>query len=124
MIDRYGDHAANERTMLAWVRTSLAVVAFGFLVEKFNLLLRLSGLAKADVASSARVAEWVGLAFMIAGIAILVLSLVRFVQTARAIDSGDIRRASRRTDIALFAMLAALLFAVSLFFSHSIGMMS
>ena len=30
MIERYGDHAANERTFLAWVRTAIAVMAFGF----------------------------------------------------------------------------------------------
>ena len=39
MISRYSDHAANERTYLAWVRTAIAVMAFGFLVEKFDLFL-------------------------------------------------------------------------------------
>ena len=33
MIERYSDHAANERTFLAWVRTSIAIMAFGFLVR-------------------------------------------------------------------------------------------
>ncbi len=37
MIRGYSDHAANERTFLAWVRTGIAVIAFGFVVEKFNL---------------------------------------------------------------------------------------
>ena len=37
MIERYADHAANERTFLAWVRTGIATIAFGFVVEKFNL---------------------------------------------------------------------------------------
>ena len=39
MIRGYSDHAANERTFLAWVRTAIAVMAFGFLVEKFDLFL-------------------------------------------------------------------------------------
>ena len=30
-------HAANERTLLAWVRTGIAVIAFGFVIERFNL---------------------------------------------------------------------------------------
>ena len=30
MIERYSDHAANERTFLAWVRTAIAIVALGF----------------------------------------------------------------------------------------------
>jgi len=39
MITGYSDHAANERTFLAWVRTGLAMIAFGFVIEKFNLFL-------------------------------------------------------------------------------------
>jgi len=37
MIRGYSDHAANERTFLAWVRAGIAVIAFGFVIEKFNL---------------------------------------------------------------------------------------
>ena len=37
MIGNYSDHAANERTFLAWVRTGIAVIAVGFVIEKFNL---------------------------------------------------------------------------------------
>ena len=37
MIRDYRDHSANERTFLAWVRTGIAVIAFGFVIEKFNL---------------------------------------------------------------------------------------
>ena len=37
MIRGYSDHAANERTFLAWVRTAIAVIAFGFVIEEFNL---------------------------------------------------------------------------------------
>ena len=40
MIERYGDHAANERTFLAWVRTAIAIMAF--VVEKFDLFLRIA----------------------------------------------------------------------------------
>ena len=42
MIGRYSDHAANERTYLAWIRTAIAVMAFGFLVEKFDLFLEVA----------------------------------------------------------------------------------
>ena len=40
MIKRYSDHAANERTFLAWVRTAIAVMAFGFVIERFDLFLQ------------------------------------------------------------------------------------
>jgi putative membrane protein len=39
MIKNFTDHAANERTFLAWVRTAIAVMAFGFLIERFDLFL-------------------------------------------------------------------------------------
>ncbi len=34
------DHMANERTFLAWVRTSIGIMAFGFVVEKFALFIK------------------------------------------------------------------------------------
>jgi uncharacterized membrane protein YidH (DUF202 family) len=33
MIANYTNHAANERTFLAWIRTGLAVAAFGFFLN-------------------------------------------------------------------------------------------
>ncbi len=97
MIRGYGDHAANERTFLAWVRTGIAVVAFGFVVEKFNLFL-------ATVASSALGEEarrlrlerlsgpfghYEGLALIFGGVAIVLLATVRFVRTARRLDDPE-----------------------------------
>ena len=32
MIQGYADHAGNERTFLAWVRTGIAVIALGFVI--------------------------------------------------------------------------------------------
>lgn len=34
------DHLANERTFLAWVRTSIALMGFGFVVVKFSLFIK------------------------------------------------------------------------------------
>lgn len=34
------DHLANERTFLAWIRTSIGIMAFGFVVEKFALFIK------------------------------------------------------------------------------------
>ena len=42
MIKNFSDHSANERTFLAWVRTAIAVMAFGFIVEKFDLFLEVA----------------------------------------------------------------------------------
>ena len=45
MIRSYTDHAANERTFLAWIRTGLAVMALGFVMERLDLFLASLGLA-------------------------------------------------------------------------------
>lgn len=34
------DHMANERTFLAWIRTSIGIMAFGFVVEKFTIFIK------------------------------------------------------------------------------------
>ena len=34
------DHMANERTFLAWIRTSIGIMAFGFVVEKFSFFIK------------------------------------------------------------------------------------
>jgi putative membrane protein len=39
------DHLANERTYLAWVRTGIGIMAFGFVVVKFSLFVKQIGLA-------------------------------------------------------------------------------
>lgn len=33
-------HMANERTFLSWIRTSIGIMAFGFVVEKFGLFMK------------------------------------------------------------------------------------
>lgn len=38
-VHYYTDHMANERTFLAWIRTSIGVMAFGFVIEKFALFM-------------------------------------------------------------------------------------
>jgi putative membrane protein len=39
MIKQFSDHAANERTYLAWMRTGIAIIAFGFVLERFDIFL-------------------------------------------------------------------------------------
>jgi putative membrane protein len=42
------DHLANERTFLAWIRTSIAIMAFGFVVVKFALFIQQIALVVGD----------------------------------------------------------------------------
>jgi len=76
MIKRYSDHAANERTFLAWVRTAIAVMAFGFLIERFDLFLKFAApqFAQRQLAPHGEgFANWAGLAFIVIGVVTVVM---------------------------------------------------
>jgi putative membrane protein len=75
------DHLANERTMLAWVRTAITIIGLGFLVGRF-----LVGGGEADALA-------IGLAavLVLAGTASAAAGLARFVAVERQIDSGSYR---------------------------------
>jgi putative membrane protein len=117
MIKRYSDHAANERTFLAWVRTAIAVMAFGFVIERFDLFLQIAApqIALKQIAPhGGRFANAAGLAFIGLGVAMIVLAGTRFVKTAKAIESDDtLPSPGERFDLALAALIGLL--GVSLF---------
>jgi putative membrane protein len=116
VIHGYTDHAANERTFLAWVRTGIAVIAFGFVIEKFNLfLLTIASGAVGDAANRLRelqskpLGRYEGLAFMFGGIAIVALATTRFMRTARLLDDPETHSASNvRAELILSAALVLL----------------
>jgi putative membrane protein len=112
MIERYGDHAANERTFLAWVRTAVAIMGFGFLVEKFDLFVKAAGGSlglRPLGAHSQIIGNVAGLALFMLGGAMMVLAVVRFRQTARDIDSdADCPSVGARMDVALVTLLVLL----------------
>lgn len=78
------DYLANERTFLAYVRTSLSVMAFGFVISRFGLMLRAfpggEGLAKATGPFNS---EHLGLAFAIFGCLLAIFGLWRYLATAQ-----------------------------------------
>ena len=92
MIERYSDHAANERTFLAWVRTAIAVMAFGFLIERFDLFLRFATL-NVGKAPNAPHREWLanaaGMAFLLLGLGMIATAAWRFFRTSKEIDAQE-----------------------------------
>src|SRR5690242_5203519 len=51
-ISHPSDHLANERTFLAWIRTSIALMGFGFVIVKFALFIRQVSIALGDKIST------------------------------------------------------------------------
>lgn len=123
MIEHYSDHAANERTFLAWVRTSIAVMAFGFLVEKFDLFLAIAGQTTGRMISprGEAVGSIAGLLLILLGGAMLALSMVRFRKTARDIASPDKRmEGGARMDLLLTGLLLLLGAALFCYLIYSV----
>ena len=89
MIPHYNDLAANERTYLAWMRTSLALIAFGFLLEKFDMLFRYytTGMAMGKIPSSSTHGREAGVILAALGLVIMLISTLRFLITTRRLKS-------------------------------------
>ncbi|WP_281842852.1 DUF202 domain-containing protein [Sinisalibacter aestuarii] len=93
MIRNYADHASNERTFLAWVRTTIAVVGFGVAAA------RLGGAAPSP---------WADAAMLGSGALVVALAYLRMRMIRLRIDSGaEADDAGPRAD----AMLAILVIA-------------
>jgi putative membrane protein len=114
MIRGFSDHAANERTFLAWIRTGIAVLGFGFVIEKFNLFLvalASSSLAPAVQLRVERLAGPVGredgLALMVLGVLIIFLGGIRYLRAERLIDDPEPRpHGTGRTEVVIAGGLA------------------
>lgn len=125
MIRHFTDHAANERTFLAWVRTAIAVMAFGFLVAKFNLFLKVA----AQSLSSGRnvtipgggIGGLVGIVLTLSGTAMVVVAAVRFVRTRQAIDSQEPRDEGARAALMLAGLMVLLGIALVLYLAHTVA---
>jgi putative membrane protein len=97
MIGAYRDHAANERTFLAWVRTGIAVIAFGFVIEKFNLFVvtvaNTGSLGAERRVSLEKLSEplvrYDGLALILLGIVLIAAATARFIRTERLLDDPE-----------------------------------
>jgi putative membrane protein len=124
MIERFSDHAANERTFLAWVRTAIAIMAFGFLVEKFDLFLEIAGqtLARRPLSVGGQlVGNIAGLALIGLGAATIVLAILRFRKTSKEIDSPEaLPGAGERLDLGLAGLLVVLGAALFVYLSYTV----
>ena len=124
MIEHYSDHAANERTFLAWVRTGIAVIAFGFVIEKLNIFIEQVARAASTQGDTAlklprlggAAGRYDGLALIVVGIALIIVAGIRFVRTMRLIDDPSPHSgASLRAELIITAVLAVLAGVVSIY---------
>ncbi|QEH33833.1 hypothetical protein OJF2_23630 [Aquisphaera giovannonii] len=105
-------YLAAERTFLAWVRTSLSLMGFGFLIARFNLLLHEQIRPPShQTGRIATISPWVGFAMIVFGVAVCVVALLRHRDYIRRLEQGIANPAS---SIATPVVVAAILALVGL----------
>jgi putative membrane protein len=86
------EHLANERTFLAWVRTSIAIMSLGFVVAKFGLWLRelATRLSPQSPTQGSGLSGPVGMGMIAFGGALALLAAWRFHTVNRQIERGQV----------------------------------
>jgi putative membrane protein len=112
---------ANERTFLAWIRTSIGIMAFGFVVEKFALFLRQLYfiLGKQPAAIPQGYSSIFGILLVGFGALMGVLSFVRYRKVEKQIDA-DTYQPSLLLDVMVTLSLLAIAVFLMLYIMHSI----
>jgi putative membrane protein len=114
-IDRQREHQANERTFLAWLRTSVALIGFGFAIARFGLFLRQlqATVTQKPVTSHPHLSsENLGISLVIVGIVTIALAAWRYNQVFWQIERGNYR--PNRLMVWLLAAIVIILGILSL----------
>jgi putative membrane protein len=108
------DYLANERTFLAWVRTGIAGVVFGFAIGRFAMAIRqwMAIEGHSHSVPTTGVSVWFGTAAIIGGVLVCLAGLVRYRRTREQLDAGNFQPAGFIIDIvgivaALFGLALA-----------------
>ena len=80
---------AAERTLLAWTRTSLTLMAFGFVVERFGLFVSML-LARHNESLQRGLSFWIGQSFILLGWVAAVAAVVQYRRVLRTLQPEEI----------------------------------
>ena len=114
-------HMANERTFLAWIRTSIAIMAFGFVVEKFSLFVKQLGyyLGKEATPPAPGYSSIIGVLLVALGVLMGILSFIRYKKVERQIDDETYRPSPILSVLLALSVLAIGIFLI-LYLIHTI----
>lgn len=121
MIERYRDHAANERTYLAWIRTGITVIVLGFIIKKFEIFI--TSITSALSSNQYHIvtgpaAEYVSLALILLGILMNVFATVRYFSVKAALESNNALKFHGSAHAIILTGMLALFGGYLLFYMH------
>lgn len=115
-------HQANERTMLAWIRTGIALMAFGFAIERFALFMhQLAALGPVGPPSPSLGSSWIGAALVALGMLANLLATIRYASVRRAIERGDVGAPSPALVYALGITATLIGLAMTILLARALG---
>ena len=97
--NRARDHLANERTFLAWVRTSVAIVVFGFAIGRFAIAMRQLTEFQGRGSRTTGFSVWMGMSAILAGVVMVGAGLMRYRKTRAQLDEGKFEPAGFIVDL-------------------------
>jgi len=103
---------AAERTLLAWTRTSLALMAFGFVIERFGLFVYMF-MPKEGQVLQRDISFWAGLAFILFGAIVALLAAVQYRRVLRTLKPVEIPE-GYWVNIGVLTNLALAIFGVAI----------
>jgi putative membrane protein len=80
---------AAERTLLAWQRSAIALLGFGFVVERFGLFLEVQTHGT-HFGGQRNFSLWLGVALMVLGAVVALISARQFYQFAKSLEPSVI----------------------------------
>ena len=111
---RATDTLANERTFLAYARTALAFIGFGFVIARFSLFTREVAIVAHIKQTSPAGSTAFGTAMALAGVACAGYGAYRYIATARALRRGGNAPMSDVSAAVIAAMIAGIGLIVTL----------
>jgi inner membrane protein YidH len=102
--NRARDHLANERTFLAWVRTGIATIIFGFAIGRFSIALREFLKMQGYASATPGLTTWLGITSTIGGVLLILAGLGRYRKTRVQLDSNTFEPAGTVIDLVSYLL--------------------
>jgi putative membrane protein len=109
--NRARDHLANERTFLAWLRTGVSIVVFGFAIGRFDIAIKQFIQIQGRASRTPGLTVWLSTIAIIAGVLLTVAGLIRYRRTRVQLESGTFEPAGF---VVGFVAIVVALFGVAL----------